>query len=47
MNAKKKLLGKYFDFVKRARVMNSGWYRKIIYVYQKKDRSSPTDNVLP
>ena len=31
----------------KARVMNCGWNKKIMYVYKKKDDSALTDNVLP
>ena len=41
ISTKTDFLGKYFNFVKKAMVMNSGWYRKIMYVYEKKDYSAP------
>ena len=46
MNAKTNSLGKYFHFIKRARAINSGWYRKMMYVYEKKDSSAPTEGAL-
>ena len=46
-NARTNFWGKYLNFVKKARVINSRWYKKIMYVYEKKDSISPTDGVLP
>lgn len=36
MNTKINVLGKYFNFINRVRVMNSSWYKETMYVYQKK-----------
>ena len=47
ISTKTDFLRKYFNFVKKARVMNSGWYRKIMYVYEKKRLQRPVDDVLP
>ena len=47
ISTKTDFLGKYFNFVKKARVMNSGWYKKIMYVYEKKRLQRPVDDVLP
>ena len=40
MNTKTNVLGKYFNFINRVMVMNSSWYKKTMYVYQKKRQQS-------